>query len=267
MFDGFVLISGPCVIEDYSVCAKVASELARIQGHYPEVSVVFKSSFDKANRSSLHSFRGQGMDEGLEVLSAIKAEFGLPVTTDVHESYQAAPVAEVVDLLQVPAFLCRQTDLLVAAARTGRPVNVKKGQFLSPGETRNIVEKLTVSGCELVFLTERGTTFGYGNLVVDFRSLPVMKETGARVIYDAGHSIQQPGALGNRSGGQSEFIEPLARAAVAVGCDGVFIETHPDPANAKSDGPNSLPLDRLDQFLATLLGIREAVGHAAAAGG
>lgn len=264
MFDGFVWISGPCVVESYDVCATVAARLVAVQRRHPELAVVFKSSFDKANRSSIASFRGGGMDEGLKVLETIKREFGLPVTTDIHESNQAAPVAEVVDILQIPAFLCRQTDLLVAAAETGRAVNTKKGQFLSPWETKNIVQKLRASGCKEVFLTERGSSFGYGNLVVDFRSLPIMQGTGARVIYDAGHSIQTPGSMGDRTGGMSEFIEPLARAAVAMGCDGIFVETHPDPAHALSDGPNSLPLDRLDPFVETILSIRAAAHEAIA---
>lgn len=258
MPERFTWISGPCVVESYEICAQVAERLAAVQERHPNLRVVFKSSFDKANRSSGDSFRGCGMDEGLEVLEAVKRNFGLPVLTDIHEPHQAAPVAEVADVLQIPAFLCRQTDLLVAAARTGRSVNVKKGQFLAPWETGNIVDKLRGAGCEEVLLTERGTSFGYNNLVVDFRSLPIMRATGARVIFDAGHSVQLPGGRGADSGGQAEFIVPLGRAAVAMGCDGMFVETHPDPAKAPSDGPNSLPLEELESFVETVLRIRAA---------
>ncbi|NEQ40204.1 MAG: 3-deoxy-8-phosphooctulonate synthase [Okeania sp. SIO3I5] len=255
--NNFILITGPCSIESYDICATVADKLAFLQQQHPEVTIIFKSSFDKANRSSINSFRGVGLEKGLEILSTIKKEFNLLAVTDIHEPSQAKPVAEVVDILQIPAFLCRQTDLLVAAAETGCTVNVKKGQFISPWQTENIVDKLQASGCQDIFLTERGSSFGYHNLVVDFRSLPVMAATGARVIYDAGHSVQLPGAMGTQSGGQAEFIQPLARAAVAVGCDGVFIEAHPNPAEAKSDGANSLPLAELSGFLETLLRIRE----------
>ena len=202
------------------------------------------------------------MDEGLEVLAAVKRNFGLPVLTDIHEPHQALPVAEVADLLQIPALLCRQTDLLVAAARTGRSVNVKKGQFLAPWETGNIVEKLRGAGCKEVLLTERGASFGYNNLVVDFRSLPIMRATGARVLFDAGHSVQLPGGRGADSGGQAEFIVPLGRAAVAMGCDGIFVETHPDPAKAPSDGPNSLSLEKLEPFVEIVLRLRVALDSA-----
>ena len=262
MPERFTWISGPCVVESYEICAQVAERLAVVQDRHPDLRVVFKSSFDKANRSSARSFRGRGMDEGLEVLDAVKRNFGLTVLTDIHEAHQAAPVAEVADLLQIPALLCRQTDLLVAAARTGRSVNVKKGQFLAPWETGNIVDKLRGAGCEEILLTERGTSFGYNNLVVDFRSLPVMRATGARVIYDAGHSVQLPGGRGVDSGGQAEFIVPLGRAAVAMGCDGIFVETHPDPARARSDGPNSLPLEELEPFVEIVLRLRVALDGA-----
>ena len=255
----FTWISGPCVIEGYALCAQVAERLAVLGQRHEALQVVFKSSFDKANRSSAASFRGRGMDAGLEVLAAVKREFGLPILTDIHESHQAAPVAEVADILQIPALLCRQTDLLVAAARTGRSVNVKKGQFLAPRDAVNIVEKLRGAGCEDIMLTERGTSFGYNNLVVDFRSLPIMRATGARVIFDAGHSVQLPGGRGGVSGGQAEFIVPLARAALAVGCDGIFVETHPRPEEASSDGPNSLPLEELEPFVETLLRLRSAL--------
>ena len=263
MPERFTWISGPCVVESYEICARVAERLAIVQERHSDLRVVFKSSFDKANRSSARSFRGRGMDEGLEVLDAVKRNFGLPVLTDIHESHQAAPAAEVADILQIPALLCRQSDLLAAAARTGRSVNVKKGQFLAPQDTANIVEKLRGAGCEAVLLTERGTSFGYNNLVVDFRSLPIMRATGARVIYDAGHSVQLPGGRGADSGGQAEFIVPLGRAAVAMGCDGIFVETHPDPARAPSDGPNSLPLEELEPFVEIVLRLRVALDGAA----
>ena len=263
MRDRFTWISGPCVIESYEVCAEVAERLAGLGQRYAELRVVFKSSFDKANRSSGDSFRGHGLEAGLEVLAAVKRNFDLPVLTDIHEPAQAAVVAEVADLLQIPALLCRQTDLLSAAARTGRTVNVKKGQFLAPWEVGNIVDKLRGAGCDDVMLTERGSSFGYNNLVVDFRSLPIMRATGARVLFDAGHSVQLPGGRGAASGGQAEFIVPLGRAAVAMGCDGIFVETHPDPARAASDGPNSLPLEQLEPFVETVLRLRAALDSAA----
>ena len=264
MSEPFTWISGPCVIESYELCAEVAERLAALGQRHEALRVVFKSSFDKANRSSAASFRGGGMDAGLEVLAAVKREFGLPILTDIHEPHQAAPAAEVADILQIPALLCRQSDLLAAAARTGRSVNVKKGQFLAPGDTANIVEKLRGAGCEDIMLTERGTSFGYHNLVVDFRSLPIMRATGARVMFDAGHSVQLPGGRGDASGGQAEFIVPLGRAAVAVGCDGIFVETHPHPEQARSDGPNSLPLGELEPFVDSVLRLRAALADAAA---
>ena len=264
MDEPFTWISGPCVIESYELCAEVAEHLAALGQRHEGLRVVFKSSFDKANRSSAASFRGGGMDAGLEVLAAVKREFGLPILTDIHESHQAAPAAEVADILQIPALLCRQSDLLAAAARTGRSVNVKKGQFLAPGDTANIVEKLRRAGCEDIMLTERGTSFGYHNLVVDFRSLLIMRATGARVLFDAGHSVQLPGGRGGASGGQAEFIAPLGRAAVAVGCDGIFVETHPHPEQARSDGPNSLPLRELEPFVDSVLRLRVALADAAA---
>ena len=259
----FLWISGPCVIESYDVCAAVAERLAAVQERNPELRVVFKSSFDKANRSSAGAFRGRGMEEGLEVLAAVKRDFDLPILTDIHDPVQAGPAAEVADILQIPAFLCRQTDLLLAAALTRRSVNVKKGQFLAPWETGNIVDKLRSAGCEEIMLTERGTSFGYNNLVVDFRSLPIMRATGATVIFDAGHSVQLPGGRGNASGGQAEHIVPLGRAAVAVGCDGIFVETHPDPGRARSDGPNSLPLGELEPFVDSVVRLRAALADVA----
>ncbi len=252
----FIFIAGPCAIESEDLVLRVAEKLKELSEKFPQAEFIFKSSFDKANRSSINSFRGHGMEYGLRALRRVKEEFGLKVTTDIHESYQADPVAEVVDLIQIPAFLCRQTDLLLSAAKTGKPVNVKKGQFMAPWDMKNVVEKLKVGGCSEIFLTERGVSFGYNNLVVDFRSLPIMKNY-AKVIFDATHSVQLPGGMGNRSGGQREFAFPLARAAVAVGCDGVFMETHPDPDRALSDGPNQIPLSELEFIVSALLEIRE----------
>jgi len=237
----FTLIAGPCVIESEDLLLTVGERLADISQKFSQLRVIFKSSFDKANRSSINSFRGHGLEFGLRALGRVKEEFGLEVTTDIHESWQAEPVAEVVDLIQIPAFLCRQTDLLLAAARTGKPVNVKKGQFMAPWDMKNVVEKLKAGGATEIYLTERGASFGYNNLVVDFRSL----------------SVQLPGGMGNRSGGQREFAFPLARAAVAVGCDGVFMETHPNPDEALSDGPNQIPLKDLEFVVEALLEIRE----------
>jgi 2-dehydro-3-deoxyphosphooctonate aldolase (KDO 8-P synthase) len=256
----FVLFSGPCVIESLDLCLEVGDALAKLASERPEVDLVFKASFDKANRTSVESFRGPGMEGGLEVLARVKDQTGLPVITDIHEPGQAEPVAEVADYLQVPAFLCRQTDLLLAAARTGRSVMVKKGQFLDPANTTSMTAKLRAGGCQDILLAERGTTFGYGDLVVDFRSLLMMREPDVRVIYDATHSVQQPGALGGVSGGRREFIVPLARAAAAFGCDGAFFEVHPEPARALSDGPNALPLEELPSVVDRLLAIRDAAG-------
>jgi len=251
-------IAGPCVIESRDHCLNVAAVL---KGHADRLGLqlVFKASFDKANRSSGKSFRGLGMERGLRILETVKVETGLPVTTDVHEIAQAAPVAEVCEILQIPAFLARQTDLLVAAGNTGRVVNVKKGQFMAPWDMKNVVAKLAEVGNRRVLLCERGTTFGYGLLVNDMRSIPWMQETGAPVIFDATHSVQTPGALGDRTGGDRKMVPYLARAAVAAGCDGVFIETHPDPERAPSDGPNMIPLDDFPTLAATLLRIRSAL--------
>lgn len=251
----FTIIAGPCVIESREICFEVAQVLRSLQDEFPEIRFVFKSSFDKANRSSISSFRGHGLEFGLKVLDEVKKNFNLPVLTDIHESYQAKEVAEVVDIIQIPAFLSRQTDLLVAAAQTGREVNVKKGQFLAPWDTKNIVEKLKASGCTRYYLTERGVSFGYNNLVVDFRSLPIMRQY-APVIYDATHSVQLPGGLGTASSGQREFAYPLAKAAVSVGVDGLFFETHPDPSKALSDGPNQIPLKEFPQIIRKLLKLR-----------
>jgi 2-dehydro-3-deoxyphosphooctonate aldolase (KDO 8-P synthase) len=255
------IIAGPCVIESPEhalMMARECSQRARAAG----LDFVFKSSFDKANRSSIHSFRGFGLEAGLEVLRHIKQELGLPVLTDVHDVSQVERVAEVVDVLQIPAFLCRQTDLIVAAAKSGRAVNVKKGQFLAPQDARNIVDKVREAGCEKLLLTERGASFGYNNLVVDMRSLPIMRSFGVPVVFDVTHSLQQPGGLGHATGGQSEYIEPLARAGVACGVDAVFMEVHDCPEKALSDGPNALPLARLESLLFMIRDIHELVRNA-----
>jgi 2-dehydro-3-deoxyphosphooctonate aldolase (KDO 8-P synthase) len=254
------LIAGPCVMEPGDMTLRIARRLVAI-GAELGIPLVFKASFDKANRTSGSSYRGPGLVEGLKVFGQVKRETGLPVTTDIHETSQASTIAEVVDLLQVPAFLARQTDLLEAAAETGRPVNVKKGQFMAPWDMSNVVAKLMSSGASGVLLTERGTTFGYGRLVNDFRAIPQMQATGAPVVFDATHSVQLPsaGAGGTASSGQREMIPTLAKAAVAAGCDALFLELHPDPDHALSDGPNSLRLDDLEGLLRTCLRIREAV--------
>lgn len=253
-----LLISGPCVIESLELTLRIASELRAIVEGLP-LQLVFKASFDKANRTSSSSFRGLGMEEGLRVLERVHRETGLPVTTDIHESHQAAPVAEVCHLLQIPAFLARQTDLLVAAAQTGRAMNVKKGQFLSPGDMQNVVRKVVEAGCQDLMLCERGTFFGYGRLVNDMRSLPQMQAFGTPVIFDATHSVQEPGGLGDKTGGNRAMVEPLARAATAIGIDGLFFETHPNPDQSPSDGPNMVPLDQMRALLERILRIRETV--------
>jgi 2-dehydro-3-deoxyphosphooctonate aldolase (KDO 8-P synthase) len=257
------LIAGPCVIESTEHALMMARECAA-RATDAGLDFVFKSSFDKANRSSIESFRGLGMQAGLDVLRRVKEELGLAVVTDVHDAAQVEAVAEVVDILQIPAFLCRQTDLITAAARTGRAVNVKKGQFLAPEDARNIVEKARAAGCEKLLLTERGASFGYHNLVVDMRSFPIMREFGAPVVFDVTHSLQLPGGLGHATGGLSEFIEPLARAGVACGVDAVFMEVHDRPEVAPSDGPNMLPLARLGPLLKMLREIHELIGRGAA---
>ncbi|EKN00582.1 MULTISPECIES: 3-deoxy-8-phosphooctulonate synthase [Acidocella] len=246
------LIAGPCQIESAAHAFECASALKEIAARLG-IGLVFKSSFDKANRTSLKGKRGVGLDAALQIFADIKAKLGLPLLTDVHEREQCAPVAQIVDILQIPAFLCRQTDLLIAAAETGAVVNVKKGQFLAPWDMKNVVEKLTESGNPKVMLTERGTSFGYNTLVSDFRGLPVMAGYGAPVIFDATHSVQQPGGQGGSSGGQREFVPVLARAAVAVGVAGLFIETHPDPDNAPSDGPNMIALKDFEALVARLM--------------
>jgi 2-dehydro-3-deoxyphosphooctonate aldolase (KDO 8-P synthase) len=256
------IIAGPCVIESHEhamMMARECSQRARAAG----LDYVFKSSFDKANRSSVKSFRGPGVEAGLEILSAIKKELNLPVLTDVHDTAQVEAVAEVADVLQIPAFLCRQTDLIFAAAQTGRAVNIKKGQFLAPQDARNIVEKALSAGAERVMLTERGASFGYNNLVVDMRAFPIMKEFGVPIIFDATHSLQLPGGLGHATGGLSEYIEPIARAGVACGVDGVFMEVHEAPERAPSDGPNMLPLDRMGSLLKVLRDIHALISKQA----
>ena len=247
-----LLIAGPCVIESRDSALRHAERIRDI-ALAAGFTYVFKSSFDKANRTSLGGFRGPGLDEGLDVLAHVRREIGVPVLTDFHEPAQAAPVGEVCDILQVPAFLCRQTDLLIAAAKTGKAVNVKKGQFLAPEQMRPVVEKLTESGCEDLLLTERGVSFGYNTLVSDMRALPILAETGTPVIFDATHSVQQPGGQGGTSGGERRFVPVLARAAAAVGIAGVFIETHQDPDTAPSDGPNMVPLRELEGLLKEIM--------------
>jgi 2-dehydro-3-deoxyphosphooctonate aldolase (KDO 8-P synthase) len=257
--DKFLLISGPCALESMEVCEAVARELDRLRKAHPELQIVFKGSFDKANRTSLDSPRGPGLDKGLDMLAEIKDRYGFPVLTDIHKEEQAATAARVCDVLQIPAFLCRQTDLLVAAARTGAVVNVKKGQFLSPQEMRYVVDKLEGSDAHEIWLTERGTTFGYQNLVVDMRNFPQLKAFGHPVIFDATHSVQMPGAGKGTTSGKREFVPPLARAAIAAGADGLFVETHPDPDNAISDGPNQVPIDQLPVLVQSALRIWSTV--------
>ena len=253
-----LLIGGPCALESEDLARQVAGTLQEICARLG-ISYVFKASFDKANRTSLEAYRGPGLQEGLAILARIRQDLGVPVISDIHDITQVAAAAEVLDILQIPAFLCRQTDLLTAAARTGKPVNVKKGQFVSPWDMQNAVNKLRGAGGTKVMLVERGASFGYNNLVVDMRSLPVMRSFGCPVIYDATHSVQLPGGAGGSSGGQREFILPLARAAVAAGIDGLFMEIHPEPEKALCDGPNSIPLDEIEAILMQLLRIREAL--------
>jgi len=252
-----LVIAGPCVIEQESLCLSIATKLAELAARLP-IQVVFKASFDKANRTSGTAFRGPGIDDGLRVLERVRQRTGLPVTTDVHLPEQATAAGQVCDLLQIPAFLCRQTDILLAAAATGRAVNVKKGQFVAPADMRHAVAKLLTGGCSDILLCERGTFFGYGRLVNDFAGLPVMRSLGVPVIFDATHSVQRPASLGEATGGDRELVEPLARAAAAVGIDGVFFETHPDPDSSPSDGANMVPLDALPGVLERVLRIHEA---------
>ena len=250
----FGLISGPCQMETLDHARRIAGHLAEFCARHG-IPFIFKASYDKANRSSLSGQRGIGMERGLEYLARIRDEFGCPVLTDVHEPGHCAPAAEVVDILQIPAFLCRQTDLLLAAGRTGKPINVKKGQFLAPWDMANVAAKIASTGNENILLCERGTSFGYNILVSDMRALPILAQTGYPVVFDATHSVQLPGGQGHASGGQREFVEPLARAALAVGAAALFIETHDDPDNAPSDGPNMVPLERMDGMLSRLKAI------------
>lgn len=250
-----LVIAGPCVIENETLTLTIAERLADIARELP-VQLVFKASFDKANRTSLGAYRGSGMDGGLKVLAKVGDVTGLPVTTDIHEPRQAAAVGEVCALLQVPAFLARQTDLLVAAAQTGRAVHVKKGQFMSPADMKYVVDKLAGAGCQNVLLGERGTFFGYGRLVNDMRSIPQMQSLGVPVVFDATHSVQEPGGLGGATGGNRAMVEPLARAAMAIGADALFCETHPDPDRSPSDGPNMVPLADFTPLLRRLIEIR-----------
>lgn len=246
------VIAGPCLLESKSIaheCAEAVREAAFVAG----LKVIFKGSYDKANRSSISSARGPGLRRGLEILASVRETYGLPVLSDIHSVQEAEEAGKILDVLQIPAFLCRQTDLLLAAGRTGRPVNVKKGQFLAPQDMKNVVEKLRNSGCEQILVTERGTSFGYHDLVTDMRSLILMRETGCPVVFDATHSVQAPGGLGNRSGGDRRMVAPLARAAAAVGVDAFFLECHPNPDTALSDGPNMIPLKTLAPLFKSLV--------------
>ena len=255
-----MLIAGPCVLQSIDLALEIAEPLMRLNER-PDVNVVFKALFDKANRTSLSAERGPGLEAGLGMLDKIARQTGLPTTTDVHLPEQAAAVADVCDLLQIPAFLARQTDLLVAAAKTGRPVNVKKGQFMSPEDMKYVVDKVQGSGAGGVMLCERGTFFGYGRLVNDMQSLVLMRDLGVPVVFDATHSVQRPGGLGGATGGNREMVEPLARAAVAIGTDALFFETHPNPEKSPSDGPNMIPLDAFESTVTRLLKLREVVSE------
>lgn len=259
-----LVIAGPCVIQNESLTLAIAEQLATETRDLP-VQLVFKASFDKANRTSLEAFRGPGLDAGLRILERVRDQFNLPVTTDIHMPDQATAVADVCELLQIPAFLARQTDLLVAAAGTGRAVNVKKGQFMAPGDMRHVLNKLVGAGCQNVLLCERGTFFGYGRLVNDMRSIPLMQELGAPVVFDATHSVQEPGGLGGATGGNRAMVEPLARAAMALGAEGLFCETHPDPDTSPSDGANMVPLTEFPDLLRRLIEIRDVVRELAPA--
>lgn len=255
-----VLIAGPCVIEDYETTLSIASFLKNITDKL-EIPLVFKSSYDKANRTSLESYRGPGILEGLKILDSIKKTLDVPVLSDVHSLPEIEQAAHVLDIIQIPAFLCRQTDLILEVSRTGKPVNIKKGQFMSPWDMAQVVEKVTSTGNNKILLTERGSMFGYNNLVVDFRSVRIMQNLGFPVIFDATHSVQLPGGSGKISGGQREFAPLLAKAAVAAGADGIFFEVHPDPDKAKCDGPNSLPLTILYELISKLKKIRKLISH------
>ncbi|HAK88970.1 MAG TPA: 3-deoxy-8-phosphooctulonate synthase [Nitrospiraceae bacterium] len=249
-----VIIAGPCVIENEDITFHIAERLKEICGAVG-LPFIFKSSYDKANRTSLSSYRGPGIEKGLRILSDVKSKFNIPVISDVHSAEEINAASDVLDALQIPAFLCRQTDLILAASKTGKPVNIKKGQFLAPWDIKNIIEKFTSTGNKNLFITERGTSFGYNNLVVDFRAFPIMRSFGRPVIFDVTHSLQLPGGQGSCSGGQREFAEPLARAAVAVGVDGLFMEVHPEPDKALCDGPNMIKLDEVEKMLKTIKSI------------
>lgn len=253
-----LLIAGPCVLESIDLARNVAETMLEICSRLG-ISYIFKASFDKANRTSITSYRGPGIEHGLELLGRIRSEMNVPVVSDIHEPQQAQIAAEVLDIIQIPAFLCRQTDLLASVSQTGKPINLKKGQFVSPWDMQNAVTKIRESGSSKVMLVERGASFGYNNLVVDMRSLPVMRSFNCPVIYDATHSVQLPGGAGGSSGGQREFIAPLTRAATAVGIDGLFMEVHPDPENALCDGPNSIALDSIESVLEQIVRIRACV--------
>jgi 2-dehydro-3-deoxyphosphooctonate aldolase (KDO 8-P synthase) len=253
-----LLIGGPCALESEELARTVAAKMQEIC-HRLGISYIFKASFDKANRTSLTSYRGPGLEEGLATLAKIRKEIGVPVISDIHDVSQVDAAAEVLDILQIPAFLCRQTDLLTAAAKTGKAVNVKKGQFVSPWDMENAVDKMRGAGGQKIMLVERGASFGYNNLVVDMRSLPVMRSFGCPVIFDATHSVQLPGGSGGSSSGQREFISTLSKAAVAAGIDGLFMEIHPNPDQALCDGPNSIPLDKVEELLVQLIRVRNAV--------
>jgi len=259
--DSLFFIAGPCVIEDEKMVIETGEELRKISREC-NIPIIFKASYDKANRTSIHSYRGPGIEKGLPILEKVKALTGLPILSDIHHPEEADQVKDVLDIIQIPAFLCRQTDLVVAAARTGKGVNIKKGQFLSPYEMIHIIQKIESTGNTNIFLTERGTFFGYNNLVVDMRSIPVMKSYGYPVIYDATHSVQLPGGAGNASGGQREFILPLARAAVAAGCDGIFMEVHPDPQKALSDRYTQIPLQEVRDIVRILANLKKALREA-----
>lgn len=256
--DKMILLAGPCAMESKDICFQVADTMAEIVQKYP-VDYYFKTSFDKANRTSIDSFRGLGMEEGLQILSEVKKDYGFRIVTDIHEAWQAEPVSEVADIIQIPAFLCRQTDLLVAAAKTGKIVNVKKAQFLAPWDMKNVVNKLEASGTKKIMLCERGSSFGYNYFVVDMTSIPTMKEFGYPVIFDATHSVQRPGGLGSASGGNKEMVPYLAKAALAAGADGLFMEIHPDPEKALSDGPNMIALKNVDAFFNDVLRVYNAI--------
>jgi 2-dehydro-3-deoxyphosphooctonate aldolase (KDO 8-P synthase) len=255
-----LIIAGPCVIEDAGLVMETAKELKRITGEL-KLPFIFKSSYDKANRSSGQSFRGPGIKDGLKILDRVREQVGVPILSDVHSAEEATEAGKVLDVLQIPAFLCRQTDLLIAAARTGKVVNVKKGQFLAPWDMANVVQKIEEAGNRRILLTERGASFGYNNLVTDFRALPIMRRLGYPVIFDATHSVQLPGGAGTRSSGQREFVAPLARGAVAVGCEGLFMEVHPNPDKALSDGPNMVPLAEVRGLLEQIVRVAAAIGR------